>query len=182
MTINIKELDDILLRDLSGAVKNSLDKWPLIIDQNDQASTFLRYRDTNYINCLDVAAMKPETFRKALLGAIRYGKPLVLDLMQYDQELIESLKIVVEQIDPNLFVDLTNKSIMTNEQFLRLVKREIDGKEYEIQFFSEIRLKNFKVLFLTTNPYPCDSLVKITMPVKIVTSVKRSDFDELDFY
>ena len=72
MKINIKELDDVILRDLSGAVRNCEDKWPLIIDQNDQAITYLRYRDTNFINCLDMQVMKPEPIRRALLGAIRY--------------------------------------------------------------------------------------------------------------
>lgn len=68
--INIKEIDDIILRDLSGLVSKS-NKWPLIIDQNDQACTFLRYRDTNYINCFDTKNMQMDRFRLALIGAIR---------------------------------------------------------------------------------------------------------------
>ena len=181
MKINIKELDDMILRDMSGAVKNSTDKWPLIIDQNEQACTFLRYRDTNYINCLDIQLMQPDKLRKALIGAIRYGKPMVVDLMQYDQELIEALKVVFDQIDSTIFADLTSKKLLKGEAFFRLVKPELDGKEYEIQNFSEIRINNFKLLFLTSNPYPCDSLLNITMPIKIInSSTKRPD--EFDFY
>jgi len=177
--INIKEFDDMILRDLSGIIRNSTDKWPLIIDQNEQASTFLRYRDTNYLNCLDMQAMQGEKFRRSLIGAIRYGKPFVLDLMQYDQELIESVKMVCGQIDyPNLFEEICNKQLMHKENFMRLVKLETDGKEYEHQNFNEIRLKNFKALFLTANPYPHDKLMKLAMPVKIVTSKTPSADDD----
>lgn len=181
MQINIKELDDMILRDLTGVIKNSVDKWPLIIDQNEQASTFLRYRDTNYINCLDMQLMNNEKFRLSLIGAIRYGKPFVLDLMQYDHELIESVKMVCSQIDyPNLFEALCNKKLIHKDNFMGLVKLEKDGKDYELQNFNETRLKNFKVIFLTANPYPNDALMKLSMPIKIITS-KTPSADDLDY-
>ena len=34
--------------------------------------TFLKYRDTNYLNTLNPKDMEPHTLRLALLGAIRY--------------------------------------------------------------------------------------------------------------
>ena len=178
--INIKELDDTVLRDLGGSIQKSLDKWPLIIDQNDQASTFLRYRDTNYVNCLDVQIMQPEKFRLALLGAIRYGKPLVIDFMQYDQELLESLKVVCGQIDEKLFAEMCNKSIVKDEKYMRLVKPAVDGKEYEAQNFNEVRLKRFKVIFLTSNVYPSEHLLRMSLPIKVVNASKKSE-DDFDF-
>jgi hypothetical protein len=177
--INIKEMDDMILRDLSNFVKNA-DKWPLIIDQNEQATTFLRYRDTNYVNCLDIQLMQPDRFRLALIGSIRYGKPFVLDLMQYDNELIESIKATCEQIDASLFAELFDKKLIENERFMHLVRPEKDGKEYEIQNFNAIRIKNFKVLVLTSNPYPCDKVLSLTTQVKIISSSK-SNKDDLDF-
>ena len=181
LKINIKEFDDMILRDLTNIVKNSSDKWPLIIDQNEQASTFLRYRDTNYVNCLDIQAMQPDKLRLAIIGSIRYGKPFVVDLMQYDKELFETFKSSCSQIDANLFDELCTKTLMDKERFLRLANVEKDGKEYEIQHFNSIRMKNFKVIFLTSNPYPNDSLVKLTLPIKIITSSKMSA-DDLDLY
>ena len=83
------------------------------------------------------------------------------------------------QIDPNLFEEMCNKKLVQNERYMRLVKLEKDGKEYEAQNFNAIRLKNFKVLFLTSNPYPNDKLVKATMPIKIVTS-SSVNADDLD--
>ena len=47
-------------------------RWPLIIDPSGQTTIFLRYRDTNYINALNVTEMEPESLRKALIGAIRF--------------------------------------------------------------------------------------------------------------
>ena len=47
-------------------------RWPLIIDRSAQAATFLRYRDTNYLNSLNTKQMEPNTVRLSLLGAIRY--------------------------------------------------------------------------------------------------------------
>jgi hypothetical protein len=177
--INIKEMDDMILRDLSNFVRNA-EKWPIIIDQNEQATTFLRYRDTNYVNCLDIQLMQPDRFRLALIGSIRYGKPFVLDLMQYDNELIESIKATCEQIDSTLFTELFNKKLIENERFMHLVRPEKDGKEYEIQNFNATRIKNFKVLVLTSNPYPCEKVLSLTTQVKIISSSK-SNKDDLDF-
>ena len=101
MKINIREMDDMIMRDLSDAIKNSHDKWPLIIDENEQAATFLRYRDTNYVNALQ--PITADRFRLALVGAIRYGKPFVIDLMQYDRELIEAVQVVCREIASDLF-------------------------------------------------------------------------------
>lgn len=180
--INIKEMDDVVLRDLTDVIKNSVDKWPLIIDTNELAATFLRYRDTNYVNCLDMQnGMKPEKFRLALIGAIRYGKPFVLDLMQYDQELLESLKTVCAMItrySGNLFDDMCNKKILINENYMKLVDLDKDGKEYAQQNFNQTRLKSFKVIFITSNPYPGKWLSERAMPIKVVTTQKFDPFDD----
>ena len=47
-------------------------RWPLIIDPGKQAATFLRYRDTNYMNVCSPRHMEKEAIRMGLLGAIRY--------------------------------------------------------------------------------------------------------------
>lgn len=174
MKINIKELDDLVLRDISGALKKS-DKWPIIIDQNDQASTFLRYRDTNYVNCLDMKSMEKEKFRIALLGSIRYGKPFVIDLMQYEQELLDVVKSTCDQIDDKLFDDIFSKELINDEKFVRLIRVEIDGKEYEVTNFNKIRLNNFKVILLTNNPYPSEKVLNLSFPIKVITNVPKDD-------
>lgn len=60
--------------------------WPglgwavLLVDPGRQAQTFLRYRDVNYLNYCSSRHTQPSSVRMALLGAVRYGKPCVLDL------------------------------------------------------------------------------------------------------
>jgi hypothetical protein len=169
--INIKEIDDMILRDLSGLISKS-SKWPLIIDQNDQACTFLRYRDVNYINCFDTKNMQPDKFRLALLGSIRYGKPFVLDLMEYDEELLEAIKVVCDMIDKSLFNSLLDKTLAEKENYMKLVKNE-DGHEYDVQNFTEIRIKYFRVLFLTSATYPCDELLSKSLPIRIIVNTSN---------
>ena len=67
---NIRELDEVLMRDVGNRIKDS-GKWPMLIDPTGQASTFLRYRDTNYLCALNPQDMQEEKIRLALLGAIR---------------------------------------------------------------------------------------------------------------
>lgn len=168
MKINIKEIDDIVIRDFSGKLSQSK-KWPLIIDQNEQATTFLRYRDTNYINCLDPKSMHYDRFRLALLGAIRFGKPFVLDLMDYDEELIESIKSICEQIQTNLFKDIIDKKILNKENYLKLI-RPNDGEQYQVQNFDDSKIKNFKLIFITSNSYPYEFLLNNTFPIRIIVN------------
>ena len=49
-------------------------RWPLLIDTSPQSSTFLRYRDTNFMNALNPNHMQPEVIRMSLLGALRSVK------------------------------------------------------------------------------------------------------------
>lgn len=46
-------------------------RWPLVIDPSGQAATFLRYRDTNYVDTVNPDHLQPERIRLALLGALR---------------------------------------------------------------------------------------------------------------
>jgi len=46
-------------------------RWPLIVDTSGQAATFLRYRDTNFINALSPRDVEPERIRLSILGALR---------------------------------------------------------------------------------------------------------------
>ena len=47
-------------------------RWPLLIDSTPQSSTFLRYRDTNFINALNPKHMEPDVIRLAILGGVRF--------------------------------------------------------------------------------------------------------------
>ena len=56
-----------------------LRRWPLVIDTSGQAATFLRYRDTNYINALSPRDVEPARVRLSVLGALRSGAAAAVD-------------------------------------------------------------------------------------------------------
>ncbi|XP_029448139.1 putative IQ motif and ankyrin repeat domain-containing protein LOC642574 homolog isoform X3 [Rhinatrema bivittatum] len=166
----VQELDEVLLKDVGNKVR--LDgRWPLIIDPSGQAAIFLRYRDTNYLNTLNPADMQPETIRMALLGALRYGKPLVLDMMEVN--MFESVKRQLEQIKAGLMDELLDKSILQNERFLTLL-RPTDGPDYSHTQFQASRTESFKLFFITKLQQPPDALLSLLCPIEVLLSSRSA--------
>ncbi|XP_061168041.1 IQ motif and ankyrin repeat domain-containing protein 1-like [Saccostrea echinata] len=161
--IMIKELDDVLLKDVGNKIKDS-GKWPLIIDRSAQAATFLRYRDTNYLNTLNTKEMEPNKVRLSLLGAIRFGKPLVIDMMEVD--MFHAVSDRFDEIQKGLMDKIMDKSIMQEENYLSLVK-EGDGPEYDKNKFTAFRTQNFKLWIVTKNPYPPEYLIDSCYAIRI---------------
>ncbi|XP_072045427.1 IQ motif and ankyrin repeat domain-containing protein 1-like [Amphiura filiformis] len=163
--VNIKELDDVLLRDVGGKIQAN-GRWPLVIDPSARVATFLRYRDTNYINALNPTHMEPEVIRNALLGAIRYGKPLVVDMMEVD--MYETCTDRFNEIHKGLMDDIMSKEIIKNEKYTYLIK-DTDGDEYNKNRFNDFYVQNFKFILLTKIE-PEDALLEKTYPLRVVIS------------
>lgn len=162
---NIKELDDVILRDVGDKIKESK-KWPLLIDTSSQAATFLRYRDTNYVNVLSPKDMENELLRKALIGAIRYGKALVLDMMEIN--LLKFIEERLDEIEENLFHSLLDGAILKNEKYLSLVRKD-DGVDYLRESFTEIRIKRFSLVIVTKMWQVPEEWLYMFYGIKIVT-------------
>ena len=94
-------------------------RWPLIIDSSKQSTTFLRYRDTNYLSAVNPKHMEPEIIRMNLLGAIRFGKFLVLDLLDIE-DMWPVVVMKFEQVQQNLLPSLLNKDFLKEERWLSL--------------------------------------------------------------
>eukprot|EP00794_Sanderia_malayensis_P004654 gene4654-5262_t len=163
---NIKELDDVLLRDVGDRIKND-PRWPLIVDASGQASVFLRYRDTNYLNALNVKDMDPDVLRKALLGALRYGKYFVIDMMEVD--MLENIERRINEIEKDLYHAILSKQILQNESYLSLVKKS-DGDEYSKEKFNQSRLDNFKFLLITKMFNPPEQWLEMFYAIKVIVS------------
>lgn len=58
--------------------------------------------------------MVPEVIRMAVLGAIRYGKPFVFDMMEVD--MFETAARIMDDILPNLLNMIMDKSILVEEK------------------------------------------------------------------
>merc|ERR1712048_411073 len=125
--ISIKSIVDVIFRDVGNKMKDS-GKWPLILDPTGQASLFLKYQDTNYINILDTRNCTEEKIKNNFLGAIRFGKPIIIDLQNMD--LWNALEAAFERIQTGLFNKILNKSIMDNQNYMSLVDVEKDDECY----------------------------------------------------
>jgi ankyrin repeat protein len=75
MNTNLKGLPDVL-----DACVYINEKWPLIIDDQDCATRFLKYQPGNFLWAHSPNDVAKENLRKALLGSLRYGTWLVLHL------------------------------------------------------------------------------------------------------
>ncbi|KAK2177912.1 hypothetical protein NP493_571g00034 [Ridgeia piscesae] len=160
--VSIKALSALLKEDAENKIKDS-GRWPLIIDTVGQTATFLRYQDVNFLNAVSPSKMEPEVIRKALLGAVRYGKPVVLDMMEVN--MYKTVETRFDEIQKGLLQSILDKSFIEKKLFLQLVKPE-DGDDYKDHCFCEE--DNFKFFLLTQNLTPEDELLRLTLPIKVV--------------
>lgn len=184
--INLKAINGIIFSEDN----KSVGKWPLMIDPSERVSAFLRHRDTNMLNAMDLDHMIADKVRIKLISAIRYSKPFVIgnfllffkfslkkkkakklfhkkDLMDADKTLLDNIKLVFAEINPNLFDELCSKELLEKEKYMYLVKPE-DGDDFKSHFWNEEQTKKFMTIFLTSNESPSEALLKITTPYKIV--------------
>ncbi|XP_041359305.1 IQ motif and ankyrin repeat domain-containing protein 1-like [Gigantopelta aegis] len=160
--IKIKQLASAI-KDPDGKMK-AAKKWPLLIDKTENAGTFLRYTNSNYMQAISQKDMAPETLRKALIGAIRYGKALVVDMMDFDG--FEILLTSLEEMEKGLTDKLMNRSIMDNESYMSLVTDD-DGDEYKDYMFSDDLKDSFVFLILTIKDPPNMLMMRKMYPMRI---------------
>ncbi|XP_049488758.1 IQ motif and ankyrin repeat domain-containing protein 1 isoform X2 [Panthera uncia] len=159
----VTELHDVLMKDVGDRIRVD-GRWPLVIDPSGQAATFLRYQDTNYVDAVNPDHLRPERIRLALLGALRYGKPLVFDLC--DVDLFPAVRQQLEAVQPGLAQELLGRGLLERERYLSLV-RPADGPEYGPAGFQEARLRHFRLLFVTRAQRPSEEQLRVLLPVRV---------------
>lgn len=162
-TIPMKELANVVLNDSEDAMKNAK-KNPLVIDPAGQAEVFFRYRNVNNIDSLNKADMDPERLRKALIGGIRYGKPVAVTIETAD--LFDTVCERIEEIHKGLVDMILNTSILENEQFMCMVKEE-DGSDFHVQNFNDSFTQHFRFIVLTKDEKPPQKLLNKFYVVRI---------------
>ncbi|XP_032172600.1 putative IQ motif and ankyrin repeat domain-containing protein LOC642574 homolog [Mustela erminea] len=160
----VPELHDVLMKDVGGRIRAD-GRWPLVIDPSGQAATFLRYQDTNYVVAVNPAHLRPERLRLALLGALRYGKPLVFDLCEAD--LFPVVQQQLEAVRPGLAQELLGGALLQQERYLSLL-RPADGPEYSPSQFQPARLGRFRVIFVTKAQWPPTEQLQVLLPVRVL--------------
>ncbi|XP_045716837.1 IQ motif and ankyrin repeat domain-containing protein 1 isoform X6 [Phyllostomus hastatus] len=163
LACQVAELHDVLMRDVGGRLRAD-GRWPLIIDPSGQAATFLRYQDTNYLDTLNPDHLQPERVRLALLGALRYGKPLVFDLREVD--LFPVVQQQLEAVQPDLAQELLSRRLLQEDRYLSLLRPE-DGLEYGPTQFQEARLEQFRLFFVTKVRWPPAEQLQVLLPVRV---------------
>ena len=139
---NFKEIDEVLIKDVGNKIKSSK-KWPLIIDVSGRVNLFFKYRDTNMVNILDIEACKPQRLKESLLGAIRYGKPLIVDVGAMD--LWTAMEAAFERIETGLWAMLISQTLMEGQNYMKLVDEKVDKPEYHANKFVHIQVVTYKI-------------------------------------
>jgi hypothetical protein len=124
----------------------------LTVDLGGKALTFLQYRDTNMCCYAHPAEIEPEVMRKLILGALRFGKPFVLDMMSLELD-HEALTSLFDAVAPGLLNLLLTKRILKEEHYKALI-RERDPDEYGEMFWSEETTAHFQFLMVSKLPIP----------------------------
>ncbi|XP_033058476.1 putative IQ motif and ankyrin repeat domain-containing protein LOC642574 homolog isoform X3 [Trachypithecus francoisi] len=123
-----------------------------------------RRPDTNYVDTVNPEHLKPERLQLALLGALRYGKPLVFDLREVD--LFPAVQRQLEAVQPGLAQALLNRGLLEQERYLSLL-RPTDGPEYSPMQFQEQRLEHFCLFFVTKVQWPPAEQQQVLLPVRV---------------
>ncbi|XP_044236163.2 IQ motif and ankyrin repeat domain-containing protein 1 [Ursus arctos] len=160
----VAELHDVLMKDVGDRIRAD-GRWPLVIDPSGLAATFLRYQDSNYVDAANPAHLRPERIRLALLGALRYGKPLVFDLREAD--LFPVVWQQLEAVRPGLAQELLSQELLEQERYLSLL-RPADGPEYNPSRFQAARLRHFRVVFVTEAPWPPTEQLRVLLPIRVL--------------
>ena len=110
---------------------------------------------------------EPETLRKLLLGALRFGKPFVLDMLSLALE-EETLNELLDPVMPSLLPLLLSKRICEERHYSKLI-RPTDGDEYALTFWRERNLQFFHFVVLSKLPVAPDWCAEKMFVVKVAS-------------
>ena len=147
-------------------------KWPAVIDTSGQAQTFLRYRDVIYLNALLPRDMEPETLRMGLLGGLRFGKRFAVDFM--DVDMLGPVRTAFNNLMPGGWDAVMSNKLVKYEKYRDLI-RCTDPPEYQATEYTEERIAEFQVVFLTSAAEPNETLLLSTYPMFVQNAAM---FDE----
>lgn len=141
-----KKLADVVFEDTDNLWKSS-GKWPVVFDPSARARTFLKYRNVIFVDSFSPKQMEADALRRSVLGALRYGKPLVLDLR--DVPMLSMLEEKFNAILPNLFDDILSKKFQNRDVFVKLLRQPADGPELAEEKFSSVMASEAKVIVVS---------------------------------
>lgn len=146
------------------------DRYLLVVDLSGKALTYLQYRDSNLLNFCRPADVIPETVRRALVGALRYGKPLVLDLTLMSDISLEMLDAFFEPVLPGggLRDAIVERRILQPEVYERLLTQEELGAQSDLRLsqWQESTTAYFCLCVITKNPLVSQEIAELFFVLK----------------
>jgi hypothetical protein len=139
-------------QDALDAVTKESDRPVLVADLNGQIGTYLQFRDCNMHCYARPADVEPERIRIGVLGALRFGKPFVLDMMSLELD-HEGVKALFDAVFEGLFGLILNKKIMKEQQYQKLFSGK-EGEEYGPAYWSEATTAHYNFILLSKHPLP----------------------------
>ncbi|XP_060605937.1 IQ motif and ankyrin repeat domain-containing protein 1-like [Ruditapes philippinarum] len=141
--------------DLGQKIKDSK-RWTFMIDRNGNVHTFLKYRDVNMISVTSSLDFQKEPLRKALMGALRFGKPHIIDISDADQgKALDKAREIYNEIYDGLWDDLMDRSLLDFEKCGKLYQAN-DDQEYHNAF--DYRVSDFQFMVYTTADPPSTAM------------------------
>eukprot|EP00741_Cyanophora_paradoxa_P002864 tig00000640_g2780.t1 len=166
--VGMKGLPDVL--DKAGFTGRCV----LLVDPTGLGASYLSYRDTNYLRWASARDLEVPSLRLALLGGLRYGKPVVIDAADAPID-VEFLRAKFDAVYPGLLekvLDLSVALLDDLQAFLRhvldappdppaadgTVPPPLDRAEYAFEKYSERNLAEFRLILVTKRPDAPESL------------------------
>jgi hypothetical protein len=141
------------LADALDAVGRDSDRYTLVVDLGGKANTYLSYRDVNMCLAYKPSDADPVTLRKLLLGALRYGKPFVVDFLSMPLT-HEALCELLDPVLPGLLELLLSRAIVREEHYASLIRHDDHDEYANLTLWKEQNLAHFHFILLTRLPVP----------------------------
>lgn len=145
------------------------ERYPLVVDLGGKVLTYLTYRDVNLLNYCRPKDVEPDVVRAALVGALRYGKPLVVDFTLMSAFTLETLVDLFGQLQEGLFEKVASRAVLRPEVYESLLseeERELTS-DYRPALWSEETTAYFALVVLSKNPLVPEELAERFFVVKV---------------
>ena len=158
------------LADALDAVGRDTDRYSLVIDLGGKVTTYLSYRDTNMAMAYRPYDTDPVILRRLLLGALRYGKPFVLDMLSMPLT-YEAVSELLDPVMPGLLKLLLNRKIREEQHYSQLI-RDGDEEEYSnLTLWKESNLDYFHFILLSRLPVAPQWCVDSLFVIKVASAM-----------
>jgi hypothetical protein len=161
--IGIAQLEDVIFADVGDHIQKSGRPVPLVIDPTGNGLTFLTYRNALLVDIANSHHMHPKQMLLNILGCLRFGKPLVVNLRDKTlQDALTTLKTKCEGAHAGLYDLLISKEVRHPQNYEKLITPEVEAENHELnkKRFTPVFTEKFVVAFLSQQPFPVEEDMK----------------------